>query len=704
MGKYIKDNVHMFFADDDTIRNHLYHHVTASEIFRILFRICDVMLFIVDENGSLCLANETALNHLGYNADEILGKSFLQIIDAKDRPIMESRMQSMSSEIHTIDTMSYLGKEKMCVSVDFRMMRDTIQDKTYFFIISKDISKLKATEEKFFKAFHSSSVIMVVFTVDEGRIIDANEAAFKMMGFSAHEMIGNTIVGLDLYPNKAQRKKIRDLIKTKGRIENYELTVKTRTGEICYVLFSMDALTIGHEACVLAVGSDFTQRKQTERDLKKAYKEQSRQKAIIEKKSRELEKAKRIIEKEARLVEESSRHKSEFLASMSHELRTPLNSIILLSDLLSQNRSGRLGEKEAEYASIIKSAGNDLLELINDILDISRVESGRMEINLSKVSMEYFCRKIRGYFTEMAGVKGLKFGIHPGAGLTDYFVTDVQKLEQIIKNLISNAIKFTEKGSVDLYIHRPEPTQDLTQIGINGMDHVRTLAFSVVDSGIGIKEDKKDYVFEFFRQADKSILRKYGGTGLGLPVSRVLAQLLGGDIQVESTYKKGSIFTLYIPEMTNEFQKIGSIKQHAETGFPESEGVFHDMSWSMAGKTIIIADDDMRTAYALIQNMDVYEPEIIVATDGKKCMEKLEEYPDTAILLLDIAMPMMDGLSVLRLIRKHKKFKKLPVIMITARAMDKDKDNCLSEGADAFLTKPLDMEKLLSTISRLLEK
>jgi PAS domain S-box-containing protein len=560
---------------------------------------------------------------------------------------------------------------------------------------------LRASEEKFYKAFHSSSVIMVLFTVDEGLIIDANESAMRLTGYGDGELIGRTIVDLDLYPEKSQRKRIQTLIRDTGRIENYELTVKNKAGQTRYAIFSMDALTIDGELCVLAVGSDFTERKQAEQALQAAYAEQGRQKDIIEKKSRELEAAKKRIEQEARLVEESSRHKSEFLAGMSHELRTPLNSIILLSELLAKNSSGRLSAKEAEYAGVIRDAGRDLLELINDLLDLSRVEAGRMEVTMSRVSIEYFCRKISGYFTEMAEVKGLSFEVLPQTGLTSTFVTDIQKLEQIIRNLVSNAIKFTDRGYVRLRIRRPDPSEDLSMIGLTGLDYEKSLAFTVEDSGIGIEVDKQGVIFEQYRQAGPHIVTQYGGTGLGLPVSRVLAQLLGGDIRVESTVGQGSLFTLYLPDHSAGDSLRRPVELPDRQRIP-TEPVDAELGRCLAGKTLVIADDDMRTVYALIQNLQPYGPDIIVAGDGKKCLARLEEHGHVDLLLLDIAMPELDGLAVLEHLRRHPRLKSLPVITISARAMAKDRNAAEAAGTSAFLSKPFAMNTLLTTASQLL--
>ncbi|GAB6095031.1 hypothetical protein JCM14469_12830 [Desulfatiferula olefinivorans] len=560
---------------------------------------------------------------------------------------------------------------------------------------------LRDSEEKFYKAFHSSSVIMVLFTVLEGRIIDANESACRLTGYGAHELIGSTIIDLDLYPERSQRKKIQTLIRDTGHIENVELIVKNKAGETRYAMFSMDALMIDDELCVLAVGSDFTERKQAEQALQAAYAEQGRQKDIIEKKSRELEAAKKRIEQEARLVEESSRHKSEFLAGMSHELRTPLNSIILLSELLARNSSGRLSDKEAEYAAVIRDAGRDLLELINDLLDLSRLEAGRMEVHLTRVSIEYFCRKISGYFREMAEVKGLAFDIRPQTGLTGTFVTDIQKLEQIVRNLVANAVKFTHRGYVRLHIRRPDPSEDLSMIGLAGLAHEKTLAFVVEDSGIGIDRAKWGMIFEQYRQAEPHTASQYGGTGLGLPVSRVLAQLLGGDILVESSPGRGSVFTLYLPDHSFDKSSKQPVDAPAPPGVPA--GVpSADTGRFLRGKVLVLADDDMRTVYALIQHLQPFGPEIIVAGDGAKCLKRLDERRHVDLLILDIAMPECDGLSVLGQIRGHPRLSGLPVIVISARAMAADREAAEAAGASAFLSKPLDLHALLAAAARLL--
>ncbi|MFZ3046392.1 MAG: ATP-binding protein, partial [Desulfatirhabdiaceae bacterium] len=268
------------------------------------------------------------------------------------------------------------------------------------------------------------------------------------------------------------------------------------------------------------------------------------QKEDIQKKNLELEMAGKLIEEKAGALEKTSRYKSEFLANMSHELRTPLNSILLLSKLISDNRDNNLTEKQIEFAKTIHSSGTDLLNLINEVLDLSKIESGKMELCLEDVSLQDIATFIRRGFETVAQNKGLVFSVVLDDHLPEKLITDRQRIEQILKNFLSNAFKFTQQGNISLNIGRP--------VGMNlsksclKPDHA--IAFSVSDTGVGIPSDKQQRVFEAFKQADGSTSRKYGGTGLGLSISLELARFLGGEIQLKSQEGKGSTFTLILPE------------------------------------------------------------------------------------------------------------------------------------------------------------
>jgi len=276
-----------------------------------------------------------------------------------------------------------------------------------------------------------------------------------------------------------------------------------------------------------------------------------------------LNKTRREVEKKAVQLEKSSKYKSEFLANMSHELRTPLNSMLILSQQLAQNDEKNLTDIQIESANIVYNSGKDLLNLINEILDLSKIEAGKMSVTIEKVGLSSIADIITSHFKATVDKKGLALRVNIAQNCPETITTDHQRLNQIIKNLISNAIKFTTQGSIFLDFHKPDPQTVFTHKNLKPQ---KSIAISVIDTGIGIPENKQEDIFQAFQQADGGISRKYGGTGLGLSISRELAKLLGGELQLHSEEGKGSTFTLYIPEKfkEGEFDKIDDVVQAFE--------------------------------------------------------------------------------------------------------------------------------------------
>src|SRR4029079_16887276 len=265
----------------------------------------------------------------------------------------------------------------------------------------------------------------------------------------------------------------------------------------------------------------------------------------VERKNQEVEQARVALEEKAKQLALTSKYKSEFLANMSHELRTPLNSLLILSDQLSRNPDGNLTGKQTEFAKTIHASGKDLLNLINDILDLSKIESGTVVVDAGELRFPDLVDYVERTFRHVAEVKGLGFEIEMGAGVPRSIFTDSKRLQQIIKTLLSNAFKFTERGRVSL---RVEEAARGWSSGTETLNRARSVvAFSVTDTGIGIPGDKQQIIFEAFQQADGSTSRKYGGTGLGLAISRQLSRLLGGEIRLASSPSRGSTFTLFLP-------------------------------------------------------------------------------------------------------------------------------------------------------------
>lgn len=417
-----------------------------------------------------------------------------------------------------------------------------------------------------------------------------------------------------------------------------------------------------------------------------------------EKKTKELENTKRELEEQAKQLEISSQFKSEFLANMSHELRTPLNSMLILAQIFAENKEGNLTEKQVDYAHSIHYAGKDLLNLINDILDLSKVESGKIEIIPSKVSLSDIQRDIERQFIPVAAQKGLIFQIEPDQDPALTLTTDEQRVMQILKNLLSNAFKFTEEGRVILKFRTPQ----IHDFKKKNVPSNTVLAISVSDTGIGIPQEKQDIIFEAFRQADGTMSRKHGGTGLGLSISRELAQLLGGTLLVESEVGQGSTFTLYLPNLSLAISEAQPAPVEPTLGFsdlPFEVQVASSTEWNdLLGKKILIVDDDMRNVFALTTLFEKQNMSVVFAENGKDSIDTLLAHPGIDIILMDIMMPEMDGYTAMRAIRKIPDYHTIPIIALTAKAMKNDREKCIEAGASDYISKPINVEQLLSLI------
>ena len=438
----------------------------------------------------------------------------------------------------------------------------------------------------------------------------------------------------------------------------------------------------------------------------------------IRKKNQALQQAQIEIRQKAEALEIASKYKSEFLANMSHELRTPLNSILALSELLASNKYKGLKKEEIEFAHVINSSGKDLLDLINDILDLSKVEAGKVKLDIEDLYMEDLEIFVKKSFTPLTDKKKIALKTKIAKGMPDMIETDPQHALQIIKNLLSNAIKFTEKGSVTLSIHKPNKNVIFTNSDLTISNCV---AFEVIDTGIGIAEDQASMIFDAFQQADGTINRKFGGTGLGLTISRSISSLLGGEIHLKSVLGEGSTFTLYLPEKLDippDESLTGKPKEKSE---PSKRVPITDPEYAIPvieidkaeakkadkvfeNKKILIVDDDMRNVFVLTKILEDKKIKIVVGKDGRDGIEKLHKNTDTNLIIMDIMMPQMDGYEAMREIRKDPRYTTLPIIALTAKAMKGDREKCINAGANDYLSKPVQTEKFLSLLRVWLQK
>ncbi|QYR22823.1 CHASE3 domain-containing protein [Paenibacillus sp. sptzw28] len=433
-------------------------------------------------------------------------------------------------------------------------------------------------------------------------------------------------------------------------------------------------------------------------ELRIANEHLEEQNRYAEEKSRELEKTRSELEKHAEQLEQSSQYKSQFLANMSHELRTPLNSMLILSQMLAENRSGTHTPEEQEYARVIYSAGEDLLNLINDILDLSKVESGKMDVFIEAMNITELPSILNHQFSQIAERKGLTFSILLDPDIDRLFYTDTQRLLQIVKNLLSNAFKFTRSGGVVLNISMAAAELTSEMFGSWPRKPSNVLAISVTDTGIGISRKKQALIFEAFQQADGTTSRQYGGTGLGLSISRELAGLLGGRIDVKSVEGEGSTFTLVIPSLEEEVNEHLIAQSECAAG-EESHVSFTSVYPASEGfkkNKVLIVDEDIRNVFALKSALESEGFTVLAAHDGRECLDLLDKETDIDLVLMDIMMPVMDGYETMRNIRQVLKLERLPIIALTAKAMKEDREKCLEAGASDYISKPIDMNQLLA--------
>lgn len=474
-------------------------------------------------------------------------------------------------------------------------------------------------------------------------------------------------------------------------------------------------------------------------ELEERTKALEEQKSAIAVKNSELVKAQKAVKQKAQDLEVASKYKSEFLANMSHELRTPLNSILILSQLFGQNKSGNLSAKQIDSANAIHSSGSDLLTLINEILDLSKIEAGKVELIVEPIGVSNLIQDINRLYRDIAADKGINFEITVGQDVPATLETDSQRLQQVLRNLLTNAFKFTHEGTVSLSITRPPQamTDDL------GIDASNALAFAVSDEGIGIARDKQAAIFQAFQQADGSTSRNYGGTGLGLSISRELCRLLQGAIYLESDEGKGSVFTVVLPEFyqdnnehTDVFEKIdlplaaggesfakpesASTEQvtgekaalQAQPSAPvvsisvqekpappkESEYVEDDrVALTPESRSLLIIEDDWNFAKIMRDFGRERGFLCLVAEDGETGLHFADYYKPSAIIL-DVGLPGIDGWTVMERLKDNPELRHIPVHFMSANDNSLD---ALRMGAIGYLAKPVTMEHVEEAFSAL---
>ncbi len=600
------------------------------------------------------------------------------------------------------------------------------------------------------------TVVDAIITIDEQGLIDTfNPAAEQIFGYSWSEIVGQNVNKLMPEPYHTEHDQYlanyinTGISKLVGR--RRELIAQRRDGTTFPIDIAVEEMPSDESRMFIGIIRDISEQKQAEAILQEQQEElqasneelqvqqeqlqanneelQSQQEElqaaneelqaqqeelrvsnnVLEDKTVALEKSKQEIETKAKALELSTKYKSEFLANMSHELRTPLNSMLILAQLLADNRNSNLSDKQVEYATTIHNAGSELLLLINDILDLSKVEAGKMAVNLENISMADFLEGIEYKFRHVAEDKNLDLEISSTENAPKFWYTDIQRLNQIITNLLSNAFKFTTRGGIKLIIQRPTKSVILN----DRYEPDTAIAISVVDSGIGIPEQKLQEIFEAFKQVDGTTSRRYGGTGLGLSISRQLAKLLGGELQLTSEEQHGSTFTLYLNEIQtvpNDYvekdfilpseptvnivparsEKSPIVKALEESVIKEITIIDDRNNLTATDKVILIIDDDYNFSGILMELAQEKNFKCIRAIDGKTGLDLATKYSPSAIIL-DIGLPQMDGWTVMEHLKENPDTRHIPVHFMSAAEEERDAKQM---GAIGYLLKPINIEQL----------
>jgi len=557
----------------------------------------------------------------------------------------------------------------------FMLVRTPIRLKE---LVSQATESLSESEKKYRELIENANSIILKLD-GNGNITFFNEFARDFFGYKEHEILGRSAIGTIVPTTDSDNNDlsavVQDICKNPWKYATNENENIKKNGERVWVSWTNKGIyEDGKLAGVLCIGNDITMFKKAEQELQKYRYELE---DMVKERTEELAVANERLHK-------MSEYKSEFLAFMSHEIRTPMNAILGMADLLWETD---LTEEQRQYVQVFRSSGENLLNLINDILDISKVEAGQLTIEAVDFDLEEALEKLCDIMAIRANAKGIKLACHIAPEVPAHLIGDPLRIRQILINLIGNAIKFTEKGEVAV-------TVKSEKLEVKNKEEI-TLHFFVSDTGIGIPPEKIVNIFEKFTQADSSTTRKYGGTGLGLTISKKLAEMMGGDIWVESKSGKGSIFHF----------TIKLVVQHENFSIRKAAGE------SIAIKPTAIADlpplnillvDDSQDNILLIQSyLKKTQHKIDIAENGEIAVEKFKS-GSYDIVLMDMQMPVMDGYTAAKAIRKFESEKRAsatPIIALTAYALKEDTQKSIDAGCTAHLTKPIKKAKLLEVLS-----
>ncbi len=654
-------------------------------------------------------------------AQENVFSWFNELINLQQQATRLNLASARQDYQHAVWTMSLLAVLNVVLTVGIIVLVVRRTARTERTLRKEITERIQAEAEslRFKNVLDNTLDMILMFEPDTLRFVYVNQGAILSMGYSREELLGMTSYQIKpLVPEPKFRQLIAPLLSGEQSSLRFE-TLHLRKDDTVFpvdILLQLVTQSDGSSLFVSIV-HDITERKRAQNEI-------LRLNASLE--ERVKQRTEELEEKVEQLAL-TSKYKSEFLSNMSHELRTPLNSVLVLSELLASNDESNMSEEQVKFLKVIHGSGKDLLELINDILDMAKIESGKVTSILEDVSFTDVSAHIEWNFRHLMESRGLGFSITLAPELPSSLYTDHQRLLQVMKNLLSNALKFTEQGQISVRI---APVELGLHVDHDGQSRAETvIGFYVTDTGIGLADDKRKIIFEAFQQADTGTTRKYGGTGLGLSISREIAWLLGGELRLlESEPGKGSTFVLYLPlrapepgqgitfftpktnQSTPAAQEIMPLPETSQepilnstVGSPSSADLASTPSpASLTGKKVLLVDDDPHNIIALTALLLRHKMVVTSAENGRAALEQLGNNSDVDIVLMDIMMPEMDGYEAMRQIRQMKQFESLPMVALTAKAMNGDREKCIAAGASDYVSKPVDADKLCSIMRALL--
>ncbi|MEO4046266.1 CHASE domain-containing protein [Pseudomonas sp. CAU 1711] len=616
--------------------------------FRLVVEASPNAMVLVDGDGRIAMVNQQTELMFGYGRDDLLGAPVERLLpEALRHGHVGLRQAFYKAPEHRRmgGNRELFGQHRdgQLIPLEVGLSPLRVGGETLVQAVIIDISERKAAEERF-RLVVEASPNAIVLVDGRGHIAMVNRQSELMFGYGRDELLGAPVERLLPESMRALHPTLRDgFLKdpTPRRMGgSRELFGQHRDGRLIPLEVGLSPLRSGDDVLVQAVIIDISERRAAEQRLR----EQAEQLAL------------------------ANRYKSEFLANMSHELRTPLNSILILSEQLKHNAAGNLSEKQVKHADIVYKAGNDLLQLINDVLDLAKIEAGRVQLKLEPVNLHDLLVELDSSLRPMAEIKGLRLITHLEPGLPRLIHSDRGRLQQILRNLLSNALKFTERGEVELSIERsPIPLDEDRE----------TLQFVVRDSGIGIDPAQHERIFQAFQQIDGSTSRRFGGTGLGLAITRQLVEVLGGSIALESSPGQGARFLVRLPVTALPTPEAVEQKQSA---LPQRSGT---------GPTVLIVEDDLNFAAVIAESAQAHGFSSVHCRNGKQAIGLLQSERFVAVIL-DILLPDISGWQIFRRLRSLAQYRDVPVHIVSCVPQPQD----WHEGGTRYLVKPIAREDL----------